>query len=448
MISVKTAGLQLNQLRPLGLSSFKLKFQKYAAASVCALFLFGNAPPPAAADQYFDYGLKLFQQHRFKEAARYFDIRLRSNPNDAYAQYYRALCHHYLLEYDKAKELYNTITATAQDQRIKTLAQSQLAKLETAGLIANAGRLAGIPKLSGPAPGSGGQSPTSTAGTEPPPELDSDMASGPFEIPQNARAYFTVTPGGNDIVLPGKINNRGLNFKFDTGAHSIFIGKNQLEQIGVRPPQGKATSKASGVGGTVETWSMRAQVTIAGITKNCPLTVCEHYDEEPLLGQMFFEDLEYEIDNRGHCIYFRKPMDIKPGDSSDQYSIPFRKKGKHLVVALEGPKGKKTDILVDTGAVSVMFSKSNMTDLDLDLPPDAEEVSFYGVGGSSSGRKFMVDELRLGPIIMRHIPVILDTGQKGMIGNDKAKEGLLGQEFFSSWRFAIDNKNQRLRFFH
>lgn len=446
---MKLAGLRLNHLKSLYLLNFKFNFKKCATAAACALLLLGNAPQPVAADQYFDYGVKLFQHHRFKDAAKYFDIRLKSNPNDTNAQYYRALCHHYLLEYDKAREMYTAITTNAQDQRIKDLAQSQLAKLETAGMIARAGRLAGNKKLGASAPTmTPAGTPTATPDSDSAMAVDPDSSYGVSEVPQNARAYFTISPGGNDIILPGKINNRGLNFKFDTGAHSIFIGKNQLEQLGVRPPQGKATNKASGVGGTVDTWTMRANVTIAGITKNCPLTITEHYDEEPLLGQMFFEDLEYEIDNKGHCIYFRKPADLKAGDTSDQYSIPFRKKGKHLVVALEGPKGKKTDILVDTGAVSVMFSKSNMSDLDLDLPPDAEEVSFYGVGGSSTGRKFMVDELRLGPIIMRHVPVILDTGQKGMIGNDKAKEGLLGQEFFSSWRFAIDNKNQRLRFFH
>ncbi|MBZ0185835.1 MAG: retropepsin-like domain-containing protein [Candidatus Obscuribacterales bacterium] len=89
-----------------------------------------------------------------------------------------------------------------------------------------------------------------------------------------------------------------------------------------------------------------------------------------------------------------------------------------------------------------------MADLNLELPGDAEQVGFQGVGGASTGHKFVVDELRLGPIIMRNIPVVVDTGSKGAIGGENAREGLLGQEFFSSWRFAVDNKNQRLRLFH
>jgi predicted aspartyl protease len=390
-----------------------------------ALFLAGALAQNAFADQYYDYGMKLFQQRNFKGAGQYFDIRLKSNPNDAYAQYYRAVCYHATNDLQKAKDMYASIIATTPDANVRGLAQKQLKRIEDAlGLPASGSTSAG---KSSTASGSATSSGLSSAASDP-----DTIQAGPTIIPPNARAYFTITPGGNDLIVDGAINSRGLKFKFDTGAHSVFLGKNHLRQLGIQPPTTKATGKAGGVGGTVDTWTVPANVTVGGITKKINLTVAEEFDTEPLLGQMFFEDLEYEIDNKGRCIYFRKPQEILRSDKGDQYSIPFRKKGKHLVVALEGPKGRKTDILVDTGAYSVLFSKQNMTDLDLDLPQDADEVSFQGVGGTSTGRKFVVDELRLGPIIMRHIPVVVDTGNKGAIG----KEG------------ARDNKNQRLRFFH
>lgn len=410
--------------------------------ATAALFAVSGFAQGALADQYYDYGMKLFQQRNFKAAGQYFDIRLKSNPNDAYAQYYRAVCYHATNDLQKAKDSYASIIATTSDANVRGLAQKQLKRIEDAlGLPSTAA--AGKTSTPGGTSPSSAAASTSAAGADP-----ENIHTGPTIVPPNSRAYFTVTPGGNDMVVDGAINGRGLKFKFDTGAHNVFLGKNHLRQLGIQPPTTKATGKTGGVGGTVDTWNVPANVTIGGITKKINLTVSEEFESEPLLGQMFFEDLEYEIDNKGHCIYFRKPQDSIRSDKGDQYSIPFRKKGKHLVVSLEGPKGRKTDILVDTGAYSVLFSKQNMAELDLDLPQDADEITFQGVGGTSTGRKFVVDELRLGPIIMRHIPVVVDTGGKGAIGKDGAKEGLLGQEFFSSWRFAIDNKNQRLRFFH
>lgn len=420
---------------------FRANLQKSAAVALLTAFMAGNLSTPAKADQYFDYGLKMFQARNYKAAAQYFDVRLKSNPNDSYAQYYRGLCYHVGGQLDLAKGLYQNVLASGTDANIKALAQKQLSIIEkvqapATASIQNSSNSAGSPSRV-----------PATSKPDGAPD-DSDYRTTPTVVPQNARAYFTITPGGNDMIVEGKINGRNLHFKFDTGAHNVFLGKNHLQSLGIPVPTGSATGKASGVGGEVDTWTVKAKVTLAGITKVIPLCVTEYYENEPLLGQMFFEDLEYEIDNKGHVIYFRNPQVIAAGAKPDQYSIPFRKKGKHLVVALEGSNGKKTDILVDTGAFSVTFSKKNVQDLDIDIPADAEIAHFTGVGGASQGHKFVVDELRLGPIIMRHIPVIVDTGGKGAIGLESAKEGLLGQEFFSSWRFAIDNKNQRLRFFH
>lgn len=410
--------------------------RKLVVVTSSMLLLWGSAVQRASADQYYDYAVRMVQQRNFKVAAQYLDMRLKSNPNDTYAQYYRALCFHVANQMEEARGLYQSVIANGTDANIKTMAANQLKRIDavTGSMASATNRF---------------QSGSGTPGAPPPPpDGDDDSSSGPTIVPPNARAYFSISPGGNDMIVDGKINNRGIKFKFDTGAHSIFLGKNHLQQLGIPVPTTKPTGKASGVGGTVDTWSVKSTVTVGGITKKLSLTVAEEYESAPLLGQMFFEDLEYEIDNKGHCIYFRQPQSAAVLDKSDQYAIPFHKKGKHLVVSLEGPKGRKTDILVDTGAYNVMFSKKNMSDLNLDLPGDAEQVGFQGVGGSSTGHKFVVDELRLGPIIMRNIPVVVATEQKGAIGQEGAKEGLLGQEFFSSWRFAVDNKNQRLRFFH
>jgi predicted aspartyl protease len=130
----------------------------------------------------------------------------------------------------------------------------------------------------------------------------------------------------------------------------------------------------------------------------------------------------------------------------DAYTIPFQRIGKHLYVQVEGEKGKKTQMIVDTGAEGILLSPSNVRELGIDTA-GGEPETHMGVGGTSQSIGLVVDMLRLGPIVVRHVKVSADTGNKGMVGRE-GSAGLLGQAFFGGWRFKVDNKNQRLRFFH
>ncbi len=411
--------------------------RKVVAAAAWALLLCGNLLQPAAADPYFDYGLKVFQQRNFKLAAQYFDMRLKSNPNDTYAQYYRALCYHVQGDPDKAKELYQSVVSTGIDARIRALAQTQLKRLESipsATTAVNPGK-----QGSGAGAGAGGGAPAGL----PPSGADEDGQSGPTIVPANSKAYFSLTPGHDDMIVEGAVNKRRLAFCFDTGASVTMMGKNHLRELGIHPPTTPATSKIQGVGGTVDSWTMKLDVGIGGITKRLPVRISEEWETAPLLGQDFFSDIDYEIDNVGHCIRFSKSSDIV---KDDNYTIPFQRIGKHLYVQLEGEKGKKTQMIVDTGAEGILFSPTNIRELGIDTSGGSTEYH-KGVGGTTEAVGLMVDMLRLGPIVVRNVKVSADTGQKGMVGKE-GSSGLLGQAFFSGWRFTIDNRNQRLRFFH
>lgn len=411
-----------------------------ALSALCS-FAWANCLPPALADQYFDYGLRMFNQRNFVVAAQYFDMRLKGNPNDAYAQYYRALCHHYRGETEKARALYSAVTSNpSADTKVKNLAQAQLIKFDTPQVASST--------TGGGTTSKGGTSTKGGTNTPVPANEDDDLDDDsikPTVVPPNAKAYFTITPGHNDIIMEGALNKRRLQFCFDTGAGVTMCGKNHLQQLGIHPPTTKATSKITGIGGTIDSWTVKMDVTVGGITKRLPVRVAEEWDHEPLLGQDFFSDINYEIDNSGHCIHFTKSQDHLTA-KDDMYSIPFSRVGRHLFVDLEGEKGKKTPMIVDTGAEGVSFSPRNIHDLGLDTTGGERELH-KGVGGTSEGVGFVVDQLRLGPIIMRNIKVSADVGGKGMVGSSTGV-GLLGQAFFSGWRFTVDNRNQRLRFFH
>lgn len=408
---------------------FRANLQKSAAVACLTALMAGNLTTPARADQYFDYGLKMFQARNYKAAAQYFDVRLKSNPNDSYAQYYRGLCYHVAGQLELAKGLYQNVLASGTDANIKALAQKQLSIIER---VANS---------------AAGETPSfSTSGpkTGQPAALD-DERTGPTVVPENAKAYFTITPGHNDMNVDGAVNKRRMTFCFDTGASVTMLGKNHLRELGIHPPTTPATGKIGGIGGSVDSWTMKMDVTIGGITKRLPVTVTEEWDHAPLLGQDFFSDIDYEIDNVGHCIHFRKSAAFS---KDDPYTIPFQRIGKHLYVQLEGEKGKKTQMIVDTGAEGILFSPSNVRELGLDT--SGGETEYHkGVGGAGTTEAvgFVVDMLRLGPIVVRNVKCSADIGGKGMVGKE-GSAGLLGQAFFSGWRFTIDNRNQRLRFFH
>ncbi|HNB21126.1 MAG TPA: aspartyl protease family protein [Candidatus Melainabacteria bacterium] len=416
---------------------FRIHFPKASVLAYFAVFIYGCMPPSAAgADQYFDYGLKMFQARNYKVAAQYFDVRLKSNPNDSYAQYYRGLCYHVGGNLDDAKNLYQSVIANGSDANIKALAQKQLSIIE---------RVQGAAAAFSPSVKGSSTTANIPSGNSRPGDDDDDNRVLPTVVPPNAKAYFTITPGHNDMNVDGAVNKRRMTFCFDTGASVPMLGKNHLRELGIHPPTTPATSKVGGIGGTVESWTMKLDVTIGGITKKIPVTVTEEWDHAPLLGQDFFSDIDYEIDNIGHCIHFSKSSAIAKDDT---YSIPFQRIGKHLYVQLEGEKGKKTQMIVDTGAEGILFSPSNVRELGLDTTGGETEYH-KGVGGSGTTEAvgFVVDMLRLGPIVVRNVKCSADVGGKGMIGKEGAA-GLLGQAFFSGWRFTIDNRNQRLRFFH
>lgn len=407
---------------------------------------FVGATAPAFADQYFDYGLKLFQQRNFTGAANYLDIRLKTMPTDAYALYYRALCYQYSGDLTKAKELYQTIMAGGADAKIKELAKVSYEKIE-AYTKAHAGPASGASSgtasaVSKTLPKGQASAPIPKQGDDD--DDDEDGPPKPTIVPLNARAYFTQSAGHDDIVVDGSINKRRLAFCFDTGASVTLVGKNHLASLGIHPPTTPATGQVGGIGGTIDTWTMKMDVSIGGITKRIPVRIAEHWDHAPLLGQDFFSDVDYEIDNKGHCINFRKSEPLSAKD--DMYSIPFSRRGKHLCVDVEGDKGRKTTMIVDTGAESVSLSPTNVKDLGIDTEGGTPELH-SGVGGTTKALGLYVDVLRLGPIIMRNIKVSADIGEKGFVGAG-SNPGLLGQAFFGSWRFTVDNKNQRLRFFH
>jgi predicted aspartyl protease len=445
----------------------------------------------AECDQYADYGIQLYNQHKYDDAKKYFDQSLKLSPKNDTVHYYKASCFELSHDLNDAQAEYQFVVANSSNAKLIALAKTALGRVdsqlkakddlskgssETSGtsassvtsaasgnLSSNSSRGATNKSVPGRSVASAARS--SKSGSQGSISDDDDPLSASHSmeaamaeyhkvktdptdvVPNETRVYFT-TSGNNDIYIDSQINGRDFKFILDTGAYSTMVGKNQLAQLGIKPPTGQPTTTIGGVGGArLPAWVMPLQIKLGGLKRTVQAFVPETWESPPLLGQDFFADLEYEFDNRGHCVYFRKSKPLSASERS-MYCIPFRRVGRHLAVDVEGDGGRKTPMLVDTGADGIAFTMVNARDLGLDIPADAQRIRSQGVGGTSDGYAFTVDQLRLGPIIQRNVRIAVTTSEDGMLGTKSGRYGLLGQGFFGDWRFTIDNQNSFLRFFH
>jgi predicted aspartyl protease len=431
--------------------------------------------PPGYCDQYCDYGFQLYNQRRFDQAKKYFEQSIKLSPKNDRSHFYRAVCCEYLNYPDEAISEYQFVTANSTDAKLLAMAKAGIdrinkqradqqnkdsdndttantktggatSKSASAGTGADKSKIA-MSKSAGHSPASDNDEHREDA------DIEAILAGRPSRpdpsdvVPDETRVYFTQS-GHDDIYIEAKINGRDLKMILDTGAGVTLIGKNQLEELQLKGPTGKATSVVRGIGGSnVPTWDMPLQISLGNLKKKVNVRVADEWSGSPLLGQDFFNNLEYEIDNKGHCIYFRKPKAMSAKDR-DQYCVPFRRIGRHLYVTVEIDGGHKTTMIVDTGAEGVAMTMANMKDLGLEIPADAQRVRSQGVGGTSDGFGFSIETLRLGPIIQRGVGISVTTSAGGMLGTDEGRAGLLWQGFFGSWRFTVDNANGVLKFFH
>jgi clan AA aspartic protease (TIGR02281 family) len=262
-------------------------------------------------------------------------------------------------------------------------------------------------------------------------------ASDP-SLPESARLYFNKQ--GESLIVDGEVNNRSIKMVFDTGAETCVFGKNHLQQLGITPPSGPPDGMASGVGsaGVVKTWNMKTTLKVGGITRrNFPVTVQEVLPTDPLLGQTFFSDYTYVIDNGAHSIAFHK-RGHSASTTNNAYAVPFTREGKEMIVNVE-VNGKGCPMIFDTGAEGTAFSADQVRKLGISIPDDAETQMSTGIGGTTTGVAFNVERMKLGPIEKRNIKI-------GVVDASNMPRPLLGQNFYGDWQYTIDNSAKMIHF--
>ncbi len=362
-----------------------------------------------------------YQAHRFKEATVAFDQYILTNPRDANAVYYDALCNQQLGNMPRAKELYRQVVQASPGSQVASYAESILIKLDPTYRQSASGASAG--------PSQNSNSRNYAASSAP-------SESSSIQGPDQANIYYR--PNGKQMMLTVEINGHPVEMMLDTGAPGICIGRDQLKSIGVAPPEGAPTGQTGGSAnsGSIGTWGMRTTLKVGPFTDpNCMLQVMQAEDNNALLGQTFIKHFEYQVDQSAHCIRFTKKGSAR--SQSQGYSLPFtfRERGNRIIV--EGEiNGRKSNFMMDTGnsGSGIAFhSPEQAAKYGAAVPEGARIDTFSGVSGSGSAYVYNISHLRIGPIDCSDVMVAAHMGS-GFGG----EEPLLGHQIFEGWQYTVD----------
>jgi predicted aspartyl protease len=278
--------------------------------------------------------------------------------------------------------------------------------------------------------------------TSPPPSTAraSGSSGGPgYSSPSSCVVPFRRGSHGH-LFVRLTLNGRPVEVMFDTGAESCMISKNQLVSAGVSyQPTGNHTS-VRGVGANV----LPAEVVsfdtgLGDIMKSCPFYVVSDYAIEPLLGQNFFKEYQYQIDGAAGVIRFTKAGSQAAAGGYDSINVPYTDFGQEMLVRAK-VDGHDCPMFFDTGAFSNLFPSRIWAAMGMTIPSNAVMIQTGGVGGSAPGYRFKVDRLELGAVSKSGVEVI--------VTNSPIEYPLLGQEFFKDRQFTIDSSKHVIRFVH
>jgi len=113
---------------------------------------------------------------------------------------------------------------------------------------------------------------------------------------------------GTNMVVEAKINGNSIECFFDTGAFGVLLGMNHIMQLGIHFPAETRVGSSGGVGGSMTTYFFPVDtIEVGGLKKtNFNIAVSKTPQMMPLLGQSFFGDRKYVIDNDKMLIRFAR----------------------------------------------------------------------------------------------------------------------------------------------
>lgn len=437
-----------------------MRFPIWTLIFVAAISWNGSLPVQA---QNVDYqkGEQLFKARQYKAALATFNEAMKKSPNDPYIFWYMGMSYHYLRDFNNAKFCYAGAVKYGHMRQPAVESLKALMKIDlnmAKELNAEQEKLGGgyAPLTAMGPPTAGGASAslssaparaTSTSASSVQSYAasstrsysgSSTSSSSGSDLPREGRVPFSID--NQNMFVDAQINGRSTRCLFDTGAQNCVIGADQLKAMGLQPPTGAVVGVAdAGAGGGrgQERRQMNVTLTLGNITRrNFPMMVQATLATPPLIGQSFFREFHYEIDNASNSISFKRSDSSSGSIYRAANSVPFTEQEGHLIVEGE-VNGRRTQMIFDTGAHLTAFTPDQLKALGISIPADAAEGSVAGVKGSASNKIFPVSKIKLGSVEKRDVQIQVLQGLPCP---------LLGQSFFGDKKYSIDNVNRVITF--
>jgi clan AA aspartic protease (TIGR02281 family) len=388
-----------------------------------------SSPGATAQETPYNRAVGLYGSKKFTEALAVFETGQIAPTQAANAAYYRALCYHQLGKMKEASAAYRYVfskypQSTAAINAIKTLAKIDPASASDA--LKNV----------------------------------ETIRPGPVDwtnLPDQVAVPFRKNPGGH-LMVPVELAGTQVMMMFDTGASATALSESFLKENNITNlKRTKIHGRAMGVGGEVSTNIAMADVRLGPIRRTIPMMVQDDRGQgsgtPALLGQSFFGDLPYQIDDsRGQIIFSRPAPELRiagPGGllaakapaKNIRYAdneIPFRKVGNNLVVLVK-VNGRECEMYFDTGAGSVAFADRHLAQCGINRPTNAFASQGGGVGGQRDAFGFTIDSIKMANVERRNVRAMV-------LINANFDRPLLGQTFLTGLRYTIDPVRSCIRF--
>lgn len=392
-------------------------------AFICLIACFVLSIKAQAQDAY-NNGVSLYSSKKYAEALALFETGQIASSQAANAAYYRALCYHQLGKIKEAAAAYRYVFSKYPNSPAAINSIKTLAKLD--------------PK----------------AAAESLKTVDI-IKTGPLdwkELPEKVAVPFIKRR--SHLYVNAEINGVAVPMIFDTGASTTTCTESFVTQNGISVKRTQYRGRAMGVGGEVSTSLAMVDLKVGPLKRRLPLYIQDDRgmpatEQLPLLGQTFFGDMPYMIDDNQGVIVFSKPVEQEsavsgPGKLKAQQQrlaeneAPFRRDRGNIVIMVK-VNGRECEMYFDTGAASVAFADRHLAQCGLNRPIDAFQGQGGGVGGKREAFGFSIDSIKVANVEKRNV-------KASVLINANFDRPLLGQTFLSGMRYTIDPAKKVIRF--
>lgn len=392
---------------------------------------------PVFATPEFDQAVKLYNAKNYPAAKQVF-AKIISGPNPGPTPiYYAGLCYQQMGDMAMAKwcyEILNSHYANSPESKLGQTALDRMKNVTSAAIGAVSPPKKIVPETSGPR---GAVSVTEFL-------RNYSMSDAEWKtMPDEVKIPFKRATSSH-LFLNGSVNGRSLAMMFDTGAEQCHFSRQQLESLGIKVEHNGVKIPVQGIAGMSYSEMIMADIAIGDLRRRIPVLVDDAPLGMPIVGETFFKEFRYDIDNAGGFIKFsKKPragMASHSYESTDVIAVPYKNMGDNMVVMAK-VNGMQFPMIFDTGSFAICFSMPQAASLGIRIPSDAKVMATAGAGGTVRAYEFTIDRIELGSIIKTSVPIVVNESSSPPLP-------LLGQPFYKDRRFSVDTEKHLIKFAH